>query len=155
MTLSLIKQLNENIRVKDDYEIALEKAGLKSQPIQEDHGLPYEEDFARLADQYRDTDMSTSEIIDALGNDFEMLEYTPDDTERGIDTVLGMLGRELSAEENEEEDIEMYDEPAMDDEDDLSDYGHREEDDTYDPLADEREGEVDDIIDFDDPSLPR
>lgn len=154
MTLSLIKQLNESIREKDEYELALEKAGIKSQPVQEDHGLPYEDDFARLADQYRDADMSTSELIDALGNDFEMLEYTPDDTERGIDAVLQMLGRELTPEENEEEDIEMYDEPAMDDEDDLSDYGHREEDDTYDPLADEREGEVDDVIDFDTVRIP-
>ena len=50
MKISLIKQLNENVREKDEYELALEKAGLKSNPVKEsiDDYFPDDEDLSDI-----------------------------------------------------------------------------------------------------------
>jgi hypothetical protein len=37
--------------------------------------------------------MSDDELRDSLGNDLEMLEYSPEDVEAGINAIMDLLGR--------------------------------------------------------------
>lgn len=62
-----------------------------------------EDEIERLADAYRGREqdrgqgsadeMSDDELRDSLGNDLEMLEYSPEDVEAGINAIMDLLGR--------------------------------------------------------------
>lgn len=132
MDIKLIKELNDLTREKDEFERALEEAGIEMDidmgngenngaDAEMDIEIGSDEELKRLADQYREREakMSDDDLRDAIGDDLEQLEYQPEDIARGIEAVMSMLGRS-DGEENEENDINPMDDeveyrPAPDD----------------------------------------
>lgn len=86
--MELIRKLNEQFKVKDPVELALESVANPQR------------DMARIADYWREkiemdsTDPDEQMLIDAIGDDLEQLEYSPEDVERMVPQVMQMvLGR--------------------------------------------------------------
>lgn len=82
--MELIKSFNDKLKVKDPVELAFESV---ANP---------QKDMARIAEYWREAmadnpDMSGDELQDGIGNDLEMLEYSPEDVERMLTQVLKMV----------------------------------------------------------------
>lgn len=122
--IKLIKELNENIREKDEFEKALEEAGIEfdlgngeteEMPDvngngEEDFTMGTDEELERIADYWREegADMDDEHLRDAIGDELEQLDYDSEQISAGIDKVMNLLGR---GEENGDEDFddEAYD----------------------------------------------
>ena len=82
--MELIKSLNEQFKVKDPVELAFESV---ENP---------ESDMTRIADHWRDAqaknpEMSEEELQAGIGNDLEMLEYSPEEVDKMLTQVLNMI----------------------------------------------------------------
>ena len=82
--MNLIKEMNEKLKVKDPVELALES-------VANPKG-----DMARIAEYWRDAlkkkpDMSEEELQAGVGNDLEMLEYSPEEIDQMMTQVLNMV----------------------------------------------------------------
>lgn len=125
--IPLIKQMNESIRDKDEFEKALDEAGIEfDMGDGETEELPNggefdngsDDELQRIADHWEaeGAEMSDDELRDAIGDDLEQLEYSPEEISDGIDQVMSMLGRgegdmEPDVDERQElEDFEQADE---------------------------------------------
>jgi hypothetical protein len=108
MKISLIKQLNEMVREKDPFEKALQEAGIELDmgdgssvdlddvtTGDEEFEFGTDEELQRIADHWQEAgvDLSDDEIRDAVGDELEQLEYSPEEIASSIDTVMSMLGR--------------------------------------------------------------
>ncbi len=138
MDISLIKQLNESIREKDDYEKALEEAGIEfdlgdegSEEMDFQNGG--DDELSRIADHWREqgADMDDDQLRDAIGDDLEQLEYSPEEISTGIDKVMDMLERGTPGDEEDFEDDEgmddEYDEPDVDERQEMEDFEQADE----------------------------
>lgn len=145
--ISLIRQLNEMTREKDPFEKALEEAGIEfdlgDQDMDKDvddndndvigtddeTGFEHGEDpeLERIADHWREegADMDDDELRDAIGDDLEQLDYSPEEISDGIDKVMSMLDRG-----------EDYGEPEVDDRQEYEDF--EQSDDDFGGGSDER-----------------
>lgn len=134
--IKLIKELNESLRELDPFEKALKEAGIEFDlgNDAEDETLDFEngsdDEITRIADHWREegADMTDDELRDAIGDELEQIEYSPEEISDGIDRVMSMLGRA--------DDVEGYDEePDVSDEQELADF---EQSDEYFGGGDER-----------------
>lgn len=103
--INLIKELNEKVREKDEFEKALEEAGIEFDLGDGDtEEMEYtnnneidtagvDPELERIADHWREegADMSDEELRDAIGNDLEQLEYSPEEISDGIDKVMDLM----------------------------------------------------------------
>ena len=130
--ITLIKQLNEMIREKDEFEQALAEQGIEfdmgngeqaelgpqyddPDPADFDTTPELDDELQRIADHWREegAEMEDDELRDAIGDDLEQLEYSPEEISTGIDDVMNAIGRG-NGEYDEEGD---YDEGLEGDED--------------------------------------
>ena len=82
--MNLIKEMNEQLKVKDPVELAFESV---ANP---------ESDMVRIADHWRDVmakkpNLSEEELQAGVGNDLEMLEYSPEEVDQMMTQVLNMV----------------------------------------------------------------
>lgn len=149
MALELIRELHEVIRDKSKAQRALDEAGIdfdlgdqgedveltsvEGDDFVEDDEFTEEEnidpELERIADQYCDQaeEMDDDDLMDAIGDDLEQLDYSPEEIANGIDTVMGLLGREVDDGEDQFDDEEGLDdeegyEPDFDEDDDEGDF---------------------------------
>lgn len=140
--ISLIKELNESLRELDPFEKALKEAGIEFDLGDggEDETLDFEagsdDELTRIADHWREegADMSDDELRDAIGDELEQLEYSPEEISSGIDSVMSMLHRGDDGEDAEGYDDE-FGEPDVDERQELEDF---EQSDEYFGGGDER-----------------
>lgn len=124
MDIELIKQMNDKVRVKSDAERALEEAGIEfdlgpEEPPMDDYDNGGDEELERIADHWREegAEMEDDDLRDAIGDDLEQLEYSPEEMPDAIDEVMSILGRgeeEMNGDEmGDVEDEMMGDEEAF------------------------------------------
>ena len=140
MDISLLKELNELTREKNEFERALEESGYDLPPEEEDIGG--EDDFdtgddmgegdydyddigqnldtqelQRIADWCEEecADMDDEELSDEIGDQLEQLDYQPEEIAAGISQVMSMLGREAPPDDEMGGEEEFGDEEPMDD----------------------------------------
>lgn len=102
--IDLIKKLNENVREKDEFEKALDEAGIEFDMGNGDQeqlpdasggsGFPKAGDeLERLAaDWYEQSgDYNEGELRDAIADELEQLEYTPDEIPAAVDKVIAII----------------------------------------------------------------
>lgn len=146
--IKLIKELNEMIREKDEFERALAESGIEfdmgdggSEELSDVNGggeygpetVGSDEELQRIADHWQEegADMEDDQLRDAIGDELEQLEYSPEEISSGIDRVMSMLGRG----DDDEYDDDEYDEPDVDERQELEDF---EQSDEYFGGGDER-----------------
>lgn len=126
MDIKLLKELNESTVKLDEFESALREAEMEFDiDLGDDMGdddpdnVDYEkiamnldtEELQRIADHWEGegSDMDDDDLADEIGNELEMLEYSPEEISAGISKVMSMLGRDDylgEPEDGELEDIE-------------------------------------------------
>lgn len=95
--MSLIKSFNDTLKVKDPVELALESVANPQR------------DIARIAEYWRDViegkpedfgynpqtgsldQMGEEKLLASIGNDLEMLEYSPEEVNQMISQVMQMV----------------------------------------------------------------
>lgn len=133
--IKLIKELNEKVREKDDFEKALDEAGIEfdlgngdstemnytndGDDFDYNSDTQRDDELQKVADHWLEAgeEMSDDDLRDEIGNELEQLDYSPEDISSGIDTVMDMLDRgddqysEPDVDERQEhEDFEQADE---------------------------------------------
>jgi len=115
MDIKLLKELNEMTREKNEFELALAEAEMEldfdlgdddDMDDMDDDFDPDEFDYdavelnddelQRIADHWEEegADMDDDDLADAIGDDLEQLEYSPEEISAGIMKVMSMLGRD-------------------------------------------------------------
>ena len=97
--MKLIREMDRAARELDPVQTAIKEMG--GDPFamankQNTAGMREpEDDLARIVDHWREegADMSDDELRDTIGNDLEMLEYSPEEAEPMIVHAMQMLGR--------------------------------------------------------------
>lgn len=126
--ITLIKEVNKTIREKDEFELALEQSGIEfsMDDEQSDVSAAPNSELERIADHWREEgkDMSEDELRDAIGDELEQLEYSPEEISDGIDTVMSMIGGsdDEGMDDEMDMDIEMDMEPDVDEQQEHEDF---------------------------------
>lgn len=114
MDINLLKELNEISREKDEFELALAEAekefnidlgdddlgddDFDEDPDDIDYGSMElnDDELQRIADHWEEegADMDDDDLADAIGDDLEQLDYSPEEISAGIMKVMSMLGRD-------------------------------------------------------------
>lgn len=149
--IKLIKELNEMIREKDEFERALEESGIEfdmgdgeteefddvngERPAYGPDSVGSDEELERIADHWREegAEMEDDELRGAIGDELEQLEYSPEEISDSIDRVMSMLGR--GDDEMDDEMDDEYEEPDVDERQEHEDF---EQSDEYFGGGDER-----------------
>lgn len=97
--IDLIRAINDTLTEKDPFEKALEESGITLSDGGANTSMEFDlgdnnDELQRIADHWKEEgqDMSEDELRDAIGNDLEQLEYTPEQIASGISTVMSKLG---------------------------------------------------------------
>lgn len=135
--IKLIRELNESIREKDEFETALEEAGIEFDmgdgesedipPVGDPDDANFDkpdDELQRIADHCREecADMSDDELRDKIGDDLEQLEYSPEEISDGIDTVMELLGKSENGDDDLEDDEGYEDDGQPSEYDEWQDY---------------------------------
>lgn len=107
--ITLIKQLNDSIGEIDPVKKALLELGDVPSDVGMDDGttgdfvdgepadvsVNVDDELQRIADYWKSAGdaLSDDELRDAVGNDLEQLEYSPEEVEQYLPQVLQMIGR--------------------------------------------------------------
>lgn len=97
--MKLIKDINESIRPKDEFELALEEfdnADKEKEQEQTDSMDSPSDEIERIINHWKGKtkDMSEDQLRDAVGNDLEKLEYSPEEVEQYVPEIMKGLGFE-------------------------------------------------------------
>jgi hypothetical protein len=125
MDISLLKELNEMTREMDEFENALKEAEMEfdvdlsddeyegadddmdADEIDYDSIELDDEELQRIADHWEaeGAEMEDDDLADAIGDELEQLEYSPEEISAGISRVMSMLGRDDYFGEPSDEDL--------------------------------------------------
>lgn len=113
MDISLLKELNEMTREKDEFDLAQKGAEMEFDIDLGDEDYDAEDDMdadeidydsieldteelQRIADHWEaeGAEMEDDELADAIGDELEQLDYSPEEISAGIMQVMSMLGRD-------------------------------------------------------------
>jgi hypothetical protein len=114
MDIKLLKELNEMSQEQDEFALALKEAEMElGMDLGDDDEFGDMEDddpdnfdydsvdmnddeLQRIADHWEEegSDMEDDDLADAIGDDLEQLEYSPEEISAGIMKVMSMLGRD-------------------------------------------------------------